>query len=90
MKNIFGEEIVVQPTGQKNARIARNQYRQLISIYGTNEKKKCKSCAFCIQHSAGSKKFYKCHKAKVGGPSTDWNSTWFACGLFEKKVKKTN
>lgn len=87
MKDLFGTEIIVQPTGEKGDRIAKNQYRQLISIYGNAGEEKCKNCVFCVQHSAGSKKFYKCHKARVGGPATDWNSNWFACGLFEKKVK---
>lgn len=89
MKDLFGIDITL-PAGapeQKGIRKAMKQYRQLIAIYGKVADKQCRSCSFCFRHQAGSKKFYKCHKANVGGPATDWNSRWVACGLFQQYIK---
>lgn len=86
MKDLFGTEVILPPGGTKADRIAVHQYKQLVSIYGVTEGKKCKDCKNCKRHSAGSKKFYKCHLAKISSSqATDWNSLWKACGKFEKK-----
>lgn len=87
MKDLFGNQIVA-PQGEdrkKADRIAVHQYKQLISIYGKKDGKRCKACAFAERHSSGSKSFYKCAKAKQShSQATDWNSTWAACGLFKQ------
>lgn len=67
-------------------RLAVHQYKQLCSIHGTRDDKRCKECIHCNQHQGGSKYFYKCDLANIShGPATDWNSRWQACGKFEQK-----
>lgn len=84
--DLFGNEVTI-PTGTetKKDRISVRQYRSLLSFYGKAAGKKCGDCLHCVRHAAGSKKFYKCHKATIGGPATDWSSKWPACGLFTEK-----
>ncbi len=87
MKDLFGNQIAILEGGEKQKadRIAIHQYKQLISIYGKNDGKRCKACVFAERHRAGSKSFYKCAKAKQSSSlATDWNSTWAACGLFKQ------
>lgn len=86
MKDLFGKEVIIPPGADaKGERIAVHQYKQLVSIYGKMEGKKCGACEFCVRHQAGSKKVYKCDKAKQSrSQATDWNSYWAACGLFKK------
>lgn len=48
MKDLFGNTVII-PEGadkQKGDRIAVHQYKQLISIYGKKEGKRCKGCLY--------------------------------------------
>lgn len=86
MKDLFGNEVVLPPLGNKHneERIAIQQYRQLISTYGKKEGRNCKDCRFCITVKAGSKNVKKCKNAKIShSQATDWNGRWTACGRFE-------
>lgn len=86
MKDLFGNEFVLPSgSGLPKERLAVHQYKQLISIHGKTDGKKCRDCKHCKQHTGGSKRFYKCHLARVShSQATDWNSFWGACGKFEK------
>lgn len=85
MKDLFGIDLPVVNDNQTGERIALHQYKQLVSIYGKMEGKKCKDCSNCEKHQAGSKTFYKCALAHISNSqATDWNSRWTACGEFKK------
>jgi hypothetical protein len=85
MKNLFGIDLPVVNDNKSGERIAVRQYKQLISIYGKTEGKKCKDCINCEKHQGGSKTFYKCALAHISNSqATDWNSRWAACGQFKK------
>lgn len=89
MKDLFGNEELLPPGARKvsGERIAIQQYKQLISMYGKTPGKKCGACVNCVRQQY-SKAFYKCILAKISSSqATDWNSRWDACGKFEKQKK---
>jgi hypothetical protein len=74
-RNLGGKETVTLDKG-----------KWLTTIYGKTEGKKCGACVHCKQHRGGSKRFYKCHLAKISSSqATDWNSRWDACGRFAQE-----
>ena len=89
MKDLFGNDIYVVNERPKEERLAVFLYKQLISIYGKAENKKCIDCVNCQRWQKGSKRVFKCAIAKnTDSQSTDWNSRWGACGKFENKINK--
>jgi hypothetical protein len=90
MNNLFGEQVKVSDLPRdKKARIAIQQWRQLIQIYGkADPKTTCKNCVH-LHRKSYSKTYLKCALASnSNSPATDWRAGWVACGRYEVKPKK--
>jgi hypothetical protein len=84
--DLFGND--TKPEPKLRIRTAIQQWRQLHTIYGKTEGKKCGNCEHLIRKNY-SKTYLKCGLAtNTNGPATDWRAMWIACGKFEQKKKK--
>lgn len=82
-KPVIDWSLPYDPKVSRKRRTGKLKYNPLLRIYGEAEGKQCRTCIHLEGHQMGGR-WFKCDLRTPGGPATDHNATWPACGRHEE------